>query len=99
MATLWVLGAGRGQRGVAGNLPPSNQTLAVNSCRCACWNFHRLMLGQHGFYQDELPGLTTKVMQTALAVRDTLFVLADVRSPWRCMWPPWWCWRARLTCG
>ncbi|MFN3571300.1 MAG: ABC transporter ATP-binding protein, partial [Polaromonas sp.] len=31
------------------------------------------------FYQDEFAGrLTTKVMQTALAVRDTLFVMADV---------------------
>ena len=44
------------------------------------WNFHRLMLGQSmAFYQDEFAGrITTKVMQTALAVRDTLFVLADV---------------------
>lgn len=44
------------------------------------WNFHRLMLGQSmAFYQDEFAGrVTTKVMQTALAVRDTLFVMADV---------------------
>jgi ATP-binding cassette subfamily B multidrug efflux pump len=44
------------------------------------WNFHRLMLGQSmAFYQDEFAGrVTTKVMQTALAVRDTVFVLADV---------------------
>ncbi|RZJ00504.1 MAG: ABC transporter ATP-binding protein, partial [Haliea sp.] len=37
-------------------------------------------LGQSmAFYQDEFAGrLTAKVMQTALAVRDTLFVLADV---------------------
>ena len=36
------------------------------------WNFHRLMLEQSlGFYQDEFAGrIATKVMQTALAVRD-----------------------------
>ena len=44
------------------------------------WNFHRLMLGQSmAFYQDEFAGrITAKVMQTALAVRDTIFMLADV---------------------
>ena len=44
------------------------------------WNFHRLMLRQPmAFYQDEFAGrLTTKVMQTALAVRDAIFVVADV---------------------
>ena len=38
------------------------------------WNFHRLMLGQSmNFYQDEFAGrIATKVMQTALAVRDYL---------------------------
>ena len=38
------------------------------------WNFHRLMLGQSlGFYQDEFAGrVSAKVMQTALAVRDTV---------------------------
>ncbi len=57
-----------------------HQTLAVNFSLRLRWNFHRLMLGQSmAFYQDEFAGrLTTKVMQTALAVRDTLFVLADV---------------------
>ena len=57
-----------------------HQTLAVNLPMRLRWNFHRLMLGQSmAFYQDEFAGrLTTKVMQTALAVRDTLFVLADV---------------------
>ena len=57
-----------------------HQTLAVNFPMRLRWNFHRLMLGQSmAFYQDEFAGrLTTKVMQTALAVRDTLFVLADV---------------------
>lgn len=57
-----------------------HQTLAINFPMRLRWNFHRLMLGQSlSFYQDEFAGrLTTKVMQTALAVRDTLFVLADV---------------------
>ena len=57
-----------------------HQTLAINFPMRLRWNFHRLMLGQSmAFYQDEFAGrLTTKVMQTALAVRDTLFVLADV---------------------
>jgi ATP-binding cassette subfamily B multidrug efflux pump len=57
-----------------------HQTLAINFPMRLRWNFHRLMLGQSlSFYQDEFAGrLTTKVMQTALAVRDTLFVMADV---------------------
>ncbi len=57
-----------------------HQTIAINFPMRLRWNFHRLMLGQSmAFYQDEFAGrLTTKVMQTALAVRDTLFVLADV---------------------
>ena len=57
-----------------------HQTVAINFPMRLRWNFHRLMLGQSmAFYQDEFAGrLTTKVMQTALAVRDTLFVLADV---------------------
>jgi len=57
-----------------------HQTVAINLPMRLRWNFHRLMLGQSmSFYQDEFAGrLTTKVMQTALAVRDTLFVLADV---------------------
>ena len=44
------------------------------------WNFHRLMLGQSmSFYQDEFAGrIATKVMQTALAVRDTWLVFADI---------------------
>ncbi len=44
------------------------------------WNFHRLMLGQSmGFYQDEFAGrVAAKVMQTALAVRDTCFILGDI---------------------
>ncbi len=57
-----------------------HQTLAVNLPMRLRWNFHRLMLGQSmAFYQDEFAGrITAKVMQTALAVRNTVFVLADV---------------------
>lgn len=44
------------------------------------WNFHRLMLGQSmGFYQDEFAGrVSSKVMQTALAVRDVIMTCADM---------------------
>lgn len=44
------------------------------------WNFHRLMLAQSmAFYQDEFAGrISTKVMQTALAVRDTWLIFADI---------------------
>jgi len=44
------------------------------------WNFHRLMLEQSmAFYQDEFAGrISTKVMQTALAVRDTWLIFADI---------------------
>ncbi|WP_164837945.1 ABC transporter ATP-binding protein, partial [Shigella flexneri] len=57
-----------------------HQVLAINLPMRLRWNFHRLMLGQSmSFYQDKFAGrITTKVMQTALAVRDTLFVMADV---------------------
>jgi ATP-binding cassette subfamily B multidrug efflux pump len=57
-----------------------HQTLAGNFPMLLRWNFHRLMLGQSmGFYQDEFAGrVAAKVMQTALAVRDTWFVLTDI---------------------
>ncbi len=57
-----------------------HQMLAVNLPMRLRWNFHRLMLDQSmSFYQDEFAGrITTKVMQTALAVRETIFVLVDV---------------------
>lgn len=44
------------------------------------WRFHRHMLGQSiQFYQDEFSGrVSAKVMQTALAVRDTIMTLADM---------------------
>ncbi|MFO1406106.1 MAG: ABC transporter ATP-binding protein [Steroidobacteraceae bacterium] len=57
-----------------------HQTLAANFPMRLRWNFHRLMLGQSmSFYQDEFAGrVATKVMQTALAVRDTWFTVADI---------------------
>ncbi len=44
------------------------------------WNFHRLLLNQSmNFYHNEFAGrVTAKVMQTALAVRDLWFILADI---------------------
>ena len=44
------------------------------------WNFHRLMLDQSmGFYQDEFAGrVSAKVMQTALAVRDSVMNVSDM---------------------
>jgi len=44
------------------------------------WNFHRQMLEQSmSFYQDEFAGrIATKVMQTALAVRDVWLIFADI---------------------
>jgi ATP-binding cassette, subfamily B, multidrug efflux pump len=44
------------------------------------WNFHRLMLDQSlSFYQDEFAGrISAKLMQTALAVRDTCLIFADI---------------------
>jgi ATP-binding cassette, subfamily B, multidrug efflux pump len=46
----------------------------------ARWNFHRLMLRQSmAFYQDEFAGrVATKLMQTALAVRDVWMIFADI---------------------
>jgi len=57
-----------------------HQALAGNFPMKLRWNFHRLMLGQSmGFYQDEFAGrIATKVMQTALAVRDICFILGDI---------------------
>ena len=56
------------------------QTLAGNFAMRLRWNFHRNMLAQSlSFYQDEFAGrVATKVMQTALAVRDTWMILADI---------------------
>lgn len=57
-----------------------HQTLAGNFPMRLRWNFHRLMLNQSmSFYQDEFAGrVTAKVMQTALAVRDVWFIVADI---------------------
>jgi ATP-binding cassette subfamily B multidrug efflux pump len=57
-----------------------HQSLAANFPMRLRWNFHRMMLGQSmSFYQDEFAGrVATKVMQTALAVRDTWFTVADI---------------------
>ncbi len=57
-----------------------HQSLAGNFPMRMRWNFHRLMLSQSmGFYQDEFAGrVAAKVMQTALAVRDMWFILADI---------------------
>ncbi len=57
-----------------------HQTLLSNFAMRLRWNFHRLMLGQSlSFYQDDFAGrIATKVMQTALAVRQTVLTLTDV---------------------
>ena len=57
-----------------------HQALAANFPMRLRWNFHRLLLRQSmGFYQDEFAGrIATKVMQTALAVRDTWLTVADI---------------------
>ncbi len=57
-----------------------HQTLAINFPMRLRWNFHRLMLGQSmSFYQDEFAGrVAAKVMQTALAVRDTVMIVTDI---------------------
>ena len=56
------------------------QTLFGNFPMRLRWNFHRLMLSQSmSFYQDEFAGrISTKVMQTALAVRDVLLGVGDI---------------------
>jgi ATP-binding cassette subfamily B multidrug efflux pump len=56
------------------------QALAGNFPMLLRWRFHRLLLGQSmGFYQDEFAGrVATKVMQTALAVRDIWMVLCEL---------------------
>jgi ATP-binding cassette, subfamily B, multidrug efflux pump len=56
------------------------QVLAGNYAMRLRWVFHRRMLSQSmSFYQDEFAGrVATKVMQTALAIRDSWFILADI---------------------
>jgi len=57
-----------------------HQVLAINFPMRLRWLFHRLMLGQSmSFYADEFAGrITTKVMQTALSVREVVFMVVDV---------------------
>jgi ATP-binding cassette subfamily B multidrug efflux pump len=57
-----------------------HQALAGNFAMRLRWNFHRLLLGQSmSFFQDEFAGrVSAKVMQTALAVRDTCFIVTDI---------------------
>jgi ATP-binding cassette subfamily B multidrug efflux pump len=57
-----------------------HQTLAINFPLRLRWNFHRLMLGQSlAFYSDDFAGrITTKVMQTGLAVREMIFTASEV---------------------
>lgn len=56
------------------------QTLFGNFPMRLRWYFHRLMLHQSlTFFQNEFAGrITTKVMQTALSVRDTVLIMCDV---------------------
>lgn len=57
-----------------------HQCLAGNFPMRMRWNLHRLVLNQSmRFFQDEFAGrISAKVMQTALAVRDTCFLIADI---------------------
>ncbi len=57
-----------------------HQALAGNFPMRLRWNFHRRMLAQSmSFYQDEFAGrVAAKVMQTALAVRDAVMLVADI---------------------
>ena len=57
-----------------------HQALSGNFPMLLRWNFHRMMLQQSmHFYQDEFAGrVATKVMQTALAVRDVWMIVGDI---------------------
>ncbi|PHV09837.1 ABC transporter ATP-binding protein [Chitinimonas sp. BJB300] len=56
------------------------QGLAGNFAMLLRWDYHRHLLGQSmGFYQDEFAGrVSAKVMQTALAVRETVMIVCDI---------------------
>ncbi len=58
----------------------NHQTIIGNYPMRIRWLAHRYLLRQSfGFYQDEFAGrIATKVMQTALGVRDAIMKLADV---------------------
>ena len=57
-----------------------HQVLAINLPLRLRWDFHRLMLRQSlSFFSNEFAGrVTTKVMQTALAVRDVLLTFSEI---------------------
>jgi len=57
-----------------------HQTLMGNFPMSVRWKAHRYLLGQsYGFFQNEFSGrIATKVMQTALAVRETVVKLLNV---------------------
>ncbi|WP_049721572.1 ABC transporter ATP-binding protein [Gilvimarinus polysaccharolyticus] len=57
-----------------------HQTMLGNFPMAVRWKAHQYLLGQSvGFFQDEFSGrLATRVMQTALAVRETVMKLLDV---------------------
>jgi ATP-binding cassette subfamily B multidrug efflux pump len=56
------------------------QALNGNFAMRMRWNFHRHLLSQSmSFYQDEFAGrVSAKMMQTALAVRDTVMIITDI---------------------
>ncbi|MBP6778617.1 MAG: ABC transporter ATP-binding protein, partial [Piscinibacter sp.] len=56
------------------------QGLFINFPMRLRWTFHRQLLEQSlAFYQDEFAGrIATKLMQTALAVRDTWMIFSDI---------------------
>lgn len=56
------------------------QALNGNFAMRLRWNFHRHLLSQSmSFYQDEFAGrVSAKMMQTALAVRDTVMIITDI---------------------
>jgi len=57
-----------------------HQVLSINFPLRLRWHFHRLMLRQSlSFFSDEFAGrVTTKVMQTALAVREVLMNFSEI---------------------
>ena len=65
---------------VAARTMVQHQALAINLPLRLRWQFHRLMLRQSlSFFSDEFAGrVTTKVMQTALAVREVLFTFIEI---------------------
>ena len=57
-----------------------HQSVIANFPMSIRWRAHRTMLGQsYAFYQDEFAGrIATKVMQTSLAIRQTVMIILDV---------------------